>query len=84
MFLRLIHACYYGLALGINTINNCSHELVDNNYQLFDVMYSVYIVGGLARQQFRQKGEPSEFRQIVQLKFEKSDFYPKMTALVKL
>ena len=31
------------------------------------------------QQQFRQKGEPSEFRQFFQLKIEKSDFYPKMT-----
>ena len=40
--------------------------------------------GGPARQQFRQKREPSEFRQIFQLKIEESDFYPKMAALVKL
>ena len=37
--------------------------------------------GGPARQQFKQKGEPSEFRQFFQLKIEKSDFHPKMTAL---
>ena len=40
--------------------------------------------GGPARQQFRQKREPSEFRQFFQLQIEESDFYPKMTALVKL
>ena len=43
-------------------------------------------LGGPARQlqQFRQKGEPSELRQFFQIKIKKSDFYPKMTTLVKL
>ena len=57
---------------------------LDSQYVQQLMLQDLVTFGGPARQQFRQKGEPSKFRQFFQLKIEKSDVYPKMTALVKL